>query len=297
MARYILILLAVAAIGCQKLREGVVREFAFPEHEPRLAITAKITEGDSVVWAVVYQSAGVLDSAGSVPADDAVVSVEWAGLEQWAWSGSGGVLEAAPGAGWTWATGEEVRMTAEAPNLPVAVARAEVPAPAEAEAALTLGADTAVLQWTGETVIEDRFVVDAVNHVGVHDRYLIAVEQRSQGGGYWTTMWAEPDLATAERLEFNYFAGGFLVDDLGLDQTPLSNFTFSLTRWTEAVPETSDFRVRVVSLSEALYRHYVSLAAYSAAADNPFAEPASVFGNVEGGYGIFGLTRELIVTW
>lgn len=297
MARYVLIFLAVAAIGCQKLREGVVREIAFPAHEPRLAITAKVAEGDSVVWAVVYQSAGVLDSAGSVPAEDAVVTVEWAGAEQWAWSGPGGTLEASPGPGWGWATGEEVTLQAEAPGLPAASARAVVPAPAEGAAELTLGADTVTSPWTEDVLITDRFAVDAVNHPGVHDRYLIAVEQRSGTSGYWTAMWAEPDLATAERLTFNLFAGGFLVDDLGIDQTPLQNFTFDLTRWTDESPEASDFRVRVVSLSAALYQHYVSLADYSAAADNPFAEPASVFGNVAGGYGIFGLERELVLTW
>ena len=296
MARYVLILFAVAAVGCQKLREGVVREIAFPEHEPALAITAKITEGDSVVWAVVYRSAGVLDSAGSVPAEDAVVAVRWGGVEQWAWSGSNGTLEAAPGAGWTWQTGEEVVLEAEAPGLPLATAQATVPPPAEGTAALVLGADTVTSVWTEDVLIEDRYAVDVVNHAGVHDRYLIAVEQRT-GLGMWTALWAEPDLASAERLDFNLYAGGFLVDDLGLDQTPLSNFTFTLTRWTDDPVSPDDFRVRVASLSDALYQHYVSLADYSASADNPFAEPASVFGNIAGGYGIFGLQREQVLPW
>lgn len=143
-------------------------------------------------------------------------------------------------------------------------------------------------------MVQDFVQVDLVNHEGVDDWYLIQVEEYSElGGSVWFPLWAEPDLATGERLEFNFIAQGFLISDLGLDQTPFNNFTFINTRFPEDLVPTQ--RVRITSLSEALYRHYVSLAANAASAGNPFAEPASVFGNMDGGFGVMGLTRELIL--
>ena len=64
------ILVAVAATlsllpSCEKLQNGVVNEIEFPEHEPRLAVNMFVSPGDSVVYATVYQSAGVTDSVGS----------------------------------------------------------------------------------------------------------------------------------------------------------------------------------------------------------------------------------------
>lgn len=292
MARYLLIFIAVAAAsGCGELREGVIREIEFPEHEPSLAVTAILTEGAPELPISAFRSAGILDSAGSQPAQDAVVTVEGGGVA-FAWNGSEGVLELQRDSGWQWASGAELQLVGEAPDLAVVSARAVVPPHPEAAVTEVLGADTASDPWFGETTVVDRIAFSVTNHPGVRDTYLVLFEQReTEFGDSWGAMWGDADIATAERTEYGWVTGGYFIDDLGLDETPLDDFVFERIRWdleAEQLPR----RVRVQALSTELFKHYQSLEAYFAALDNPFAEPASVYGNVEGGFGVLGLVRE-----
>lgn len=292
MARYLLIFIAVtAAAGCGKLREGVVREIEFPEHDPSLAVSVILTEGAPELPISAFRSAGILDSAGSQPAQDAVVTVEGGGLA-FAWSGSEGVLELQRDSGWQWANGAELEMGGDAPDLAAVSARAVVPPHPEAAVTEELGADTASDPWFGEPTVMDRITFSVTNHPGVRDTYVVLLEQReTEFGDAWVPMWGSADIATAERTEFGGVTGGYFIDDLGLDETPLDDFVFERMRWdleAEQLPR----RVRVQAVSTDLFRHYKSLEAYFTALGNPFAEPASVFGNVEGGFGVLGLVRE-----
>ena len=291
MARYVLIFMALSALSCGKLREGVVREIEFPEHEPSLAVTAILTEGAPELPISVFRSAGILDSAGSQAAVDAVVTVEGGGAA-FAWNGSEGFLDLQQDSGWQWTSGAEVLLAADAPDLPAVSARAVVPPHPEAEVTEVLGADTTTSPWIGEPQVVDRVTFSLTNHPGVRDAYVVLLEQReSEFGDAWTPMWADPDIATAERTEFGWVTGGYFIDDLGLDETPLDGFVFERIRWDlDEVPLPRRVRVQAVSLE--LFKHYQSLEAYFAALDNPFAEPASVYGNVEGGFGVLGLVRE-----
>lgn len=292
MARYLLIFIAASvATGCGKLREGVVREIDFPEHEPGLAVTAILTEGAPALPISVFRSAGILDSAGSQPALDAVVVVEGGG-QAFAWDGSEGFLEAVQDSGWVWETGAEVVLSGEAPGLDGVSARAVVPPHSGASVAEVVGADTTSNPWVGEPQVVDRITFSLTNHPGVRDTYLVLLEQQeSEWGDEWAPLWGEPDLATAERLEFGWVTGAYFIDDLGLDETPLDGFVFERIRW-DLEEDLLPRRIRVQAVSTDLYKHYRSLEAYFAALDNPFAEPASVFGNVEGGLGVLGLVRE-----
>ena len=292
MARYVLIVMvAVAAVGCGKLREGVVREIEFPEHVPSLAVTAILIEGAPELPISAYRSAGILDSAGSQPAADAVVMVQGGGVE-FAWNGSEGFLELQQDSGWQWTSGAEVLLTGEAPDLPAVSARATVPPHPEATVSEVLGADTTASPWIGDPQVVDRITFSLTNHPGVHDTYVVLLEQReSEFGDSWAPMWGDADLGTAERMEFGWVTGGYFIDDLGFDETPLAGFVFERIRWdleAEQLPR----RVRVQAVSMELFKHYQSLEAYFNALNNPFAEPASVYGNVEGGFGVLGLVRE-----
>ena len=290
MARYVLMYIAaVAAVGCGKLREGVVREIEFPEHEPSLAVTAILTEGAPELPISVFRSAGILDSAGSQPAADAVVTVEGGGAS-FTWNGSAGFLELQQDSGWQWTSGAEVVLAGEAPELPAVSARAVVPPHPEAEATETLGADTTSTPWIGDPQVVDRVTFSLTNHPGVHDTYIVLLEQL-EFGETWAPMWGDPDLATAERMEFGWVTGGYFIDDLGFDETPLDGFVFERIRW-DLEEDPLPRRVRVQAVSAELFKHYQSLEAYFAALDNPFAEPASVYGNVDGGFGVLGLVRE-----
>ena len=67
--------IAVMLSSCEKLQDGVVNVIEFPEHEPRLAVTMFVSPGDTVLFATVYQSAGVTDSIGSTPVKHASLSL------------------------------------------------------------------------------------------------------------------------------------------------------------------------------------------------------------------------------
>ena len=94
------LLLAMAFTSCEKLENGVVNEIEFPEHDPRLAVTMFVSPGDSVLYASIYQSAGITNSVGSVPLQQATLrlmqgntllvegdSTNWVEPEPWnAWN-------------------------------------------------------------------------------------------------------------------------------------------------------------------------------------------------------------------
>ena len=297
MARYLLIASGIFSLfACSKQREGIVRNIPFPGHDPKLAVTAILTESDSIVYASAYQSAGVLDSAGSVPAQDAVLTIEWGGTAAWSWSGSEGKLEAVPAANWQWPDGGVVSLSGEAPNLPAVASQAVVPPPVGCVVDASFGWDTVSYPWSSEVFIEDHFKVSLTNHAGEADHYLLVFEQRyPEFETQWTAAWnIEANLSTAQRLDYNVFAGGYLIEDLDLDQTPFSDLGFVSIRSESELEGEVQWRLRVQSITPDLATHYESLQAFFSSQDNPFSEPASVFGNIEGGFGILGLCRELI---
>ena len=55
----------------------------------------------------------------------------------------------------------------------------------------------------------------------------------------------------------------------------------------------TDFAER---LTASLAVHFNSVEAYYSALGNPFAEPASIQGNIPEGFGIFGVTNEVVIS-
>ena len=57
---------ALTLHSCSKLESGVLNEIEFPAHEPRLAVTMFVAPGDTVLYATVFQSAGIQEWATAV---------------------------------------------------------------------------------------------------------------------------------------------------------------------------------------------------------------------------------------
>ena len=74
-ASLVVVAAALTLHSCAKLENGVVNEIEFPAHDPRLAVTMFVSPGDTVLFATVYQSAGIQESTGSVPLREATLTM------------------------------------------------------------------------------------------------------------------------------------------------------------------------------------------------------------------------------
>ena len=305
------LLAAVAATlallpSCEKLQNGVVNEIEFPEHEPRLAVNMFVSAGDSVVYATVYQSAGVTDTAGSQPLRHASVSLlqgntvlvqgdssNWAEFPTGPWMQSplmkmvlDAPLQLQPGA---------VTLLVDAsPTFEPLVISEDVPAEPIVEHLFEPLADTITDQSQYE-YYNHRITLDLENRPGMRDDYMIYLEAKEEFEGstwYNTGSQAFPD----PRFEYNGGCSCLLATDGGEDNVSMENLV--LEAWggdNSGYTYEQSLRVRVERPTASLFNHFKSVDAYYGALDNPFAEPASIQGNIPGGFGIFGVTSEVIV--
>ena len=79
-ASLVIVAAALTLHSCAKLENGVVNEIEFPAHDPRLAVTMFVSPGDTVLFATVYQSAGIQESTGSVPLREATLTMSQNGV-------------------------------------------------------------------------------------------------------------------------------------------------------------------------------------------------------------------------
>ena len=304
------LLAAVAATlsllpSCEKLQNGVVNEIEFPEHEPRLAVNMFVSPGDSVVYATVYQSAGVTDSIGSQPLRHAAVSLlqgntvllegdssNWAEFPTGPWMQSplmkmvlDAPLQLQPGA---------VTLVVDAsPTFEPLVISEEVPEVPVVGHEFEAYADTVDEGW-GYTYFRHRVTVDLENRPGERDDYMVFVEYRDDlEGSQWynDVSPAFPD----PRLAYNDGCQCLLVTDSGEDNVALTNLVLESWAGDEEYTPEGSYRLRVERPTPSLANHFNSVQAYYGALDNPFSEPASIQGNIPDGFGIFGVTNEVII--
>ena len=175
--------------SCEKLQNGVINEIEFPEHEPRLAVNMFVSPGDTVVYATVYQSAGITDPAGSQPLRHAEVSLlqgntillqgdssNWAEFPSGPWQSSSlmtmlldAPLQLQPGA---------VSLVVDpSPTFEPLVVTENVPAEPIVEHLFEPLADT-ITDQGGYEYYNHRITLDLDNRPGVRDDYLIYLEVR-----------------------------------------------------------------------------------------------------------------------
>jgi|GEM_PF-539398 len=297
---------ALTLSSCEKLQEGVVNVIEFPEHEPRLAVTMFVSPGDTAIYATVYQSAGVTDTAGSVPLKHATValmqgstvlaqgdSTNWAEPDPWSSFYSGPLmkmnldqpLELQPGA---------IALVVDAsPTFEPLVVMEEVPEEPVFEYVFEPYADSVDEGW-GYVYYQHRVTLDLVNRPGVRDDYMISVEVKEVfEGAQWYNMAnpAYPD----PRMEYNSGCGCLLATDSGEDNVSLVNLVLESNAGSPDFPIEGEMRIRVRRPTASLANHFRSVDAYYGASGNPFAEPTSIQGNIPEGFGIFGVTTEVVV--
>ena len=291
--------------SCEKLQNGVVNEIEFPEHEPRLAVNMFVSPGDSVVYATVYQSAGVTDSSGSQPLRHAAVSLlqgntvlvqgdssNWAEFPTGPWMQSplmkmvlDAPLQLQPGA---------VTLVVDAsPTFEPLVISEDVPEVPVVGHEFEAYADTVDEGW-GYTYFRHRVTVDLENRPGERDDYMVFVEYRDdfEGSQWYNDAYpAFPD----PRLAYNDGCQCLLVTDSGEDNVALTNLVLESWAGDEEYTPEGSYRLRVERPTPSLANHFNSVQAYYGALDNPFSEPASIQGNIPDGFGIFGVTNEVVI--
>ena len=293
--------------SCEKLADGVVNEIEFPEHEPRLAVTMFVTPGDTVLLATVYQSAGIMDLAGSTPLRQSTVTL----------TQNGEVLAFGDSTNWgetPWEPGyaqNVMKMTLENPLVlaPGEISLAVDASPTFEPIVITETmpdvpvvdhlfepfADTVVTQWEDYEFYNHRITVNLDNRPGARDDYMIFLEAKGafEGNSWYSTgSGAFPD----PRMEYSSGCTCLLATDNGEDNVSMDNLVFEVYAGDNGGYAQEQFlRLRVERPTSSLSNYFRSVDAYNNALGNPFAEPASIQGNIPDGFGIFGVTSEVVV--
>jgi len=86
-----------------------------------------------------------------------------------------------------------------------------------------------------------------------------------------------------------------LATDSGEDNVSLVNLVLESYAGSPDFPIEGEMRIRVRRPTASLANHFRSVDAYYGASGNPFAEPTSIQGNIPEGFGLFGVTTEVVV--
>ena len=294
--------------SCSKLENGVVNEIEFPAHDPRLAVTMFVSPGDTVLFASVYQSAGIQESTGSVPLREALLTMSQNGVvlasgDATNWNDDGpwgppgteqSVMKMVLDEPLELAEGEVSLAVDASPTFDPIVVTETVPETPIVEHLFEPLADT-ISEW-GFTYYNHRITVGLDNHPGVRDDYMIYLEIKDEFGEgsewYNTGGPTFPD----PRVEYNGGCNCLLATDGGEDNVSLENLVFEAWGGDDSGYDYEQtLRLRVERPAASLANHFRSVEAYYNALGNPFAEPASIQGNISDGFGIFGVTNGVTI--
>lgn len=259
-----------------------------PEHTPRLVLQAFFTS-DSTWAAFVGRSAGILESMpyGEMSVADAEVDLlkegrvidrlEFFQRERvYVWEK--GVLQ----------VGESYSLRVSAPGFSTIEATDTIPrlVPTAIVSYLTHTSDRSESRIKGDMSIK----LEIQDPPGETNYYQIRMFFFSSSNRY------EGSFSTKDPSIMADNSTDFLVEEEGSFSGRAPFFKGTLfdgqTHQIELssdynAPEHSRFYVQVLYISETYYEYLRSSRLHDSAQDNPFAEPISVYGNVENGYGIF----------
>ena len=126
-------------------------------------------------------------------------------------------------------------------------------------------------------------VVFNINHVGSNRYYHLVFYNKYSG--FAGLLMVDPELSD-DQLYLKHYAYGLLLDkdDLKNPDQPLS---FNFVDWIVEDDALERVYVELRSITEEYYRYHSTLARQLLAREDPFAEPVSIYNNIEGGYGNF----------
>ena len=305
-----LLVLALGISSCNKLSEGVVRDIAFPEHDPQIAVTFMARPVADSLVARAHSSAGILDSIGSKRIKEAVYTLEhaagnsitWGGEADWV-QGLGHVLTDVDLTDGNWT------LTVEAPEFETVTATQVMPPRIDSTGSYAY-AYTAALE--DELVEEDEFesayltrTIDfsltLPDRADAADYFLVRVEksfnwdyfeeeEEAEYGGYVVL---NPRVEDDPRIVWNQLCRGYLIQDIDAVEA-LNNLPFEIYQEVWG-PELEDISaepivLEVCAISAEMAQYYKRLDLIDNPSGGPlFTEPVLAYSNVSSGYGCFGL--------
>ena len=305
-----LLALILGTTGCDKLSEGVVRDIAFPEHDPQIAVTFMARPVADSLVARAHSSAGILDSIGSKRIKEAVYTLEhaagnsitWGGEADWV-QGLGHVLTDVDLADGNWT------LTVEAPEFETVTATQVMPPRIDSTGSYAY-AYTAALE---DELVEEYefgyayltrtidFSLTLPDRADAGDYFLVRVEksfnwdyfeeeEEAEYGGYVVL---NPRVEDDPRIVWNQPCRGYLIQDIDAVEA-LNNLPFEIYQEVWG-PELEDISVEpivleVCAISAEMAQYYRRLDLIDNPSGGPlFTEPVLAYSNVSSGYGCFGL--------
>ena len=256
-----------------------------PEHTPRLVLQAFFTS-DSTWVAFVGRSAGILEAMPEreMSVADATVELLQEGRiidrleffqEERVYMWAKGALQ----------TGESYSLRVAAPGFATIEATDAIPRPVPTAVVsyLTHTSDRSESRIKGDMSIKLE-IQDPPGETNYYQIRMFAFFRSEQYEGSFSTQ--DPsiiaDNAADEPFNESFYTAPFFKDTLFDGQTHAIELSGNYN-----APGRTRLRVQVLHVSETYYEHLRSAKSHESTLDNPFAEPVSVYSNVENGYGIF----------
>ncbi|MCB9277690.1 MAG: DUF4249 domain-containing protein [Lewinellaceae bacterium] len=274
-------LLVLIHTGCNEDSFSQVVEIDIPQHQPLTVLNGHFSTSDKTFSLLVSSSRGILDTAAfGLPKNAAVTLLkDGVPVTDFSWKEESFKYASTSFTGFG-QTGALYRLEVSVPGMPPAYAEQTMPAPVEIQRA-EVKPDGAI-SADGDRV--DGLTVDIKDPAGVENYYAVQLLVRD-------TVVSPPDTFAYEYRVFldtndplvSYAENQLLI----FSDASFEGKTASLNFYSYDQLDRQKMVLRLYALTREGYLYLRSKEDYENANGNPFAEPVTVFSNVEGGYGIF----------
>lgn len=277
------LLLVLFLTACKDDFFDQVVDVKIPEHTPALAITSTLSNQDTIIYAYVTTSIGVLEPYNPGYITDAKVEL----------FKDGDLVRELPYVDqsfYAWQLDEPLgneqstyELRVEKEDFETVMATQIMPAQIEITNA-TFERDGTIDEG-GDRV--DELVIEFTDQKDVSNYYKVEVALEYDFDG--TTYLQEGYYFDSNDPSTSYTNDGIYLSDAVFDGSTYEFRLYNYDLYVDASWENPELIVRLVNMSSDRYYRETSINAYQNAEDNPFAEPAVIHNNIENGYGIFSL--------
>lgn len=287
-----LLALLITQTACDEDSFSQVVEIEIPEHESSIVLNGVWSSQDITLRLLVSSSLGIIGSTEFTYPQDAIVQLYKDGnlTGDLVFNPQNKLYELA----FNDILGEEestYKIEAQFGNLKAVSAEQEMPPKVEIKS-VEYEKEGAIGEF-GEKM--DKHIVSFVDPVGEENYYIVGAFREQKD-----IIYVEPSqFDTISRFDMIYLEAndptvswsrlGLLFSDKAFNGQTYTLRATAYTWWGNPDDESGNIEYRLMSISKDTYLYFKSLAAYEDAQGNPFAEPATVYSNVENGYGLFGL--------
>lgn len=282
--------IAMMLASCSGDKFSQIVEIDLPDHTPMLSVSAEFSIEDTLLTAFVYQTYATNEKPDSTNVANAMVKLYKDGelvrefaLRQFTFIQDSYEAESA---GILSAEGSTYRLEVSAPGFATVFAEQKMPGKVEI-AEVTVKPEN-VPDPDGSKL--DELIVEFDDPAGEANYYAL---EAFQNFCYWdgidTFCFNNPVYLDSFDPLLEYSGNNSLIiSDKTFDG---KRVTLRATSYNSLLPNSPEERliVQLVHLSREKYLYLRSLYQYQNADGNPFAEPVTVQGNIEGGVGIFSL--------